>query len=61
MHIVEPEIFNYMYEGVYTLITLYLQLATKHNIYTLKHDEGYWVDVGTPESLEYVRRLLLKE
>jgi N-acetyl-alpha-D-muramate 1-phosphate uridylyltransferase len=58
MHIVEPEIFNYMSEGIYTMIDLYLQLAGEHNIYTLKHDEGYWVDVGTPESLEHVRKLL---
>ncbi|MEI6048863.1 MAG: sugar phosphate nucleotidyltransferase [Bacteroidota bacterium] len=57
MHIVEPEIFNYMDEGVYTMIALYLELAAEHNIYTLRHDEGYWVDVGTPESLEYVRKL----
>jgi NDP-sugar pyrophosphorylase family protein len=59
MHIVEPEIFNYMSEGVYSMIDLYLRLAAEHNIYTLKHDEGYWIDVGTPESLEYVRKLLL--
>ena len=58
MHIVEPDIFNYMTEGIYTMIDLYLRLAPEHNIYTLKHDEGYWVDVGTPESLEHVRRLL---
>ena len=59
MHIVEPEIFNYMNEGIYSMVNLYLKLATDHNIYTLKHDEGYWVDVGTPESLDYVRQLLL--
>ena len=59
MHIVEPEIFNYMNEGVYSMVTLYLKLAADHNIYTLKHDEGYWIDVGTPESLEHVRKLLL--
>jgi MurNAc alpha-1-phosphate uridylyltransferase len=59
MHIVEPEIFNYMHEGIYSMITLYLNLLPEHNIYTLKHDEGYWVDVGTPESLDYVRKLLL--
>ncbi len=59
MHIVEPEIFNYMHEGIYSMITLYLDLASEHNIYTLKHDEGYWVDIGTPESLDYVRKLLL--
>jgi NDP-sugar pyrophosphorylase family protein len=58
MHIAEPEIFNYMTEGIYTLIDLYLRLASDHKIYTLKHDEGYWVDVGTPESLNYVRELL---
>jgi NDP-sugar pyrophosphorylase family protein len=59
MHIVEPEIFNYMHEGIYSMIDLYLKLAADHHIYTLKHDEGYWIDVGTPESLEYVRKLLL--
>lgn len=61
MHIVEPEIFNYMEEGIYSLVTLYLRLADKHKIYTLKHDDGYWVDVGTPESLEFVRDMLLKK
>jgi len=58
MHIAEPEIFNYMKEGIYTMIDLYLRLAAEHKIYTLKHDEGYWVDVGTPESLDHVRKLL---
>lgn len=58
MHIVEPEIFNFMQEGIYSMIDLYLELAASHHIYTLKHDEGYWVDVGTPESLERVRKLL---
>ncbi len=58
MHIMEPEIFNYMREGIYTFTTLYLELAEKHNIYTLIHDLGYWVDTGTPESLEYARKLL---
>jgi NDP-sugar pyrophosphorylase family protein len=60
MHIVEPEIFNYMHEGIYSMIDLYLKLAADHQIYTLKHDEGYWIDVGTPESLEYVRKQLLE-
>jgi N-acetyl-alpha-D-muramate 1-phosphate uridylyltransferase len=58
IHIAEPEIFNYMSQGIYTMIDLYLRLAADHKIYTLKHDEGYWVDVGTPENLDHVRRLL---
>lgn len=57
MHIAEPEIFNYMKPGVYSIIDLYLELAAVHPIYTLKHDEGYWVDVGTPESLERIRHI----
>jgi NDP-sugar pyrophosphorylase family protein len=60
MHIVEPEIFNYMQEGIYSMIDLYLKLAADNKIYTLLHDEGYWIDVGTPESLEYVRGLFKK-
>lgn len=60
MHVVEPEIFKYMDEGIYTMTTLYLKLASEHNIYTLLDDSGYWVDIGTPESLEYVRMLLKK-
>ena len=61
MHIVEPEIFNYMQEGVYTMTNLYLRLSAEHNIFTFRYDEGYWVDIGTPESLEYVRILFDKK
>lgn len=57
MHIVEPEIFNYMHEGAYTMTNLYLNLAAEHNINTLLDDSGYWGDIGTPESLNYVRKL----
>jgi NDP-sugar pyrophosphorylase family protein len=60
MHIAEPGIFNYMNEGVYSLVTLYLNLAAQNNIYTLTHDYGYWIDMGTPDSLDYVRKLFEK-
>jgi NDP-sugar pyrophosphorylase family protein len=58
MHIVEPEIFNYMHEGKYTMTDLYLKLAGAHNIFTFRDDSGYWGDIGTPESLEYIRNIL---
>jgi MurNAc alpha-1-phosphate uridylyltransferase len=61
MHIVEHKIFNYMTEGVYTMTDLYLRLASKHNIYTFRDDDGYWGDIGTPESLAYVRKLFKKK
>jgi NDP-sugar pyrophosphorylase family protein len=58
MHIVDPEIFNYMTEGVYTMTNLYLKLATDFNIYTLLDDGGYWFDIGTPTSLEKAREII---
>jgi NDP-sugar pyrophosphorylase family protein len=47
-----------MHDGIYSMVDLYLDLAAEHPVYTVKHDEGYWIDIGTPESLEYVRRML---
>jgi NDP-sugar pyrophosphorylase family protein len=61
LHVVEPEIFDYMENGVYTMTNLYLKLALEHNIYTLLDDSGIWGDIGTPESLKHVRELLLKK
>ncbi len=60
IHIVNPEIFNYMEEGIYSMTTLYLQLASDHKIYTFRHDGGYWFDIGTPENLEQIRGIFEK-
>lgn len=59
MHIIDPAIFGYMSEGVYSMTPLYLQLASTHNIYTLLSDSGYWFNTGTPEILEEVRKFVL--
>jgi NDP-sugar pyrophosphorylase family protein len=58
IHIISPDIFNYMSEGVYTMTALYLQLISDHKIYTLLNNEGYWFNVGTPEILEEAQALL---
>ncbi len=58
MHIVDPEVFNYMTDGVYTMTDLYLRLAPEFNIFTLLDDSGYWVDIGTPENLDKAREIL---
>ncbi|HLP72665.1 MAG TPA: nucleotidyltransferase family protein [Bacteroidales bacterium] len=55
IHVVDPEIFRYMEEGIYSMTTLYLRLARKHQICTYKDDSGFWGDIGTPESLENAR------
>lgn len=60
IQIVEPEIFKYMKDGIYTVVSLYLELASSHNIYTYRSDDGYWFNVGTPEELEKVKAFLNK-
>jgi N-acetyl-alpha-D-muramate 1-phosphate uridylyltransferase len=60
IHIAEPEIFDHMHDGVYSFTALYLRLAENHKIYTLRQDEGYWFDIGTPETLSDVRAFLSK-
>ncbi len=58
VQIIDPSIFQYMKEGIYTVVTLYLQLASFRKIITFRCDEGYWFNVGTPENLENVREYL---
>ena len=58
VHIVDPEIFNYMKPGIYSLTSLYLNMVSDHKIFTFRNDAGYWFDIGTPENLEYIRQFL---
>lgn len=58
IHIIEPEIFNYMREGVYSMTDLYLRLAQNHNIYTFRDDKGFWCDIGTPDNLLNIRKFV---
>ncbi|HOP00173.1 MAG TPA: NTP transferase domain-containing protein [Bacteroidales bacterium] len=54
-HIISPEIFDYMDDGVYTMTALYLKLIPAHNIFTYRSDGGFWLTAGTPEELEEAR------
>lgn len=55
LQIIEPEIFKLMHNGIYTLVSLYLDLASTNKINTFRHDNGYWFNVGTPRELESAR------
>jgi NDP-sugar pyrophosphorylase family protein len=58
IHIIQPEIFNYMTDGIYTMTALYLSLAGSHVIKVYHHDDDFWFDIGTPENLENARNHL---
>jgi N-acetyl-alpha-D-muramate 1-phosphate uridylyltransferase len=60
MQIIDPEIFDYMHDGIYTVVSLYLELASEHKIITYRCDDGYWFNVGTPEELKKVRKFIEK-
>jgi len=45
-----------MKDGVYSLTALYLELARTRKIFTYRHDEDFWADIGTPEDLLAVKR-----
>ncbi|HHU35416.1 MAG TPA: nucleotidyltransferase family protein [Bacteroidetes bacterium] len=51
IHMVDPSIFDYMEEGVYSFTPFYLDLAGKRDIFVHKDESGYWFDIGTPEKL----------
>lgn len=57
IHVVDPAIFKFMEEGVYSLTPFYLKIAKEQKIYTYVDDSGYWTDVGTVETLELARKL----
>ncbi len=57
IHIVNPRIFSYMSEGVYSMTSLYLDIAGREKISTYRHDNDLWIDIGTPEQLDLARRM----
>jgi len=60
IHVISPDIFSLMQEGVYSMTSLYLMLAGRNYIDSYLYDDGYWFDCGTPANLEKIRRHLLK-
>lgn len=58
IHIADPAIFSLMSHRKYSLKDFYLDIAAENLIYTYLNDEGYWIDIGTPESLEEARKIV---
>jgi NDP-sugar pyrophosphorylase family protein len=59
IHIVQPEIFRLMpAENRFSIIGIYLELAQTRAIKGYFDESDWWMDVGKPEELEAVRKLL---
>jgi NDP-sugar pyrophosphorylase family protein len=58
IHVLSPEIFTFMNEGIYSLTPLYLNLAAEKKILIYRHDNDRWFDIGTKEELEKARKVL---
>lgn len=56
--IVNPEIFAYMFEGVYSMRRVFLEAASENIVNSVIHDKDEWVDIGSPEQLDKCRKLM---
>jgi N-acetyl-alpha-D-muramate 1-phosphate uridylyltransferase len=58
IHIISPKIFSLITEeGKFSMIDLYVRLATTHTIMAFDHSNGKLIDVGKPESTELAASL----
>lgn len=56
IHVASPAIFNFMKEGIYSMTSLYLELAKHQKIYCFSGDNSFFFDIGTPENLKNARK-----
>jgi NDP-sugar pyrophosphorylase family protein len=53
IHVINPKIFSLMkQEGKFSMVDVYLSLASEENIQSFDHSDGKFIDVGKPESIE---------
>lgn len=58
--VINPSIFRYMSEGVYSMRPVYLEAAADGIVNSVKHDNGEWVDIGSLQQLERCREIIGK-
>ena len=58
IHVLSPKIFSLInLEGKFSMVDLYLDLATSHTIMAFDHNNSKFIDVGKPESIEQAEKL----
>jgi len=53
IHVLSPRIFDYLLDDKkFSIIEVYLRAMKNETILGYEHDEGFWLDVGRPESVK---------
>jgi len=61
IQVVSPEIFELMpKKDNFSIIDLYLDLASEHKIGLFEHPQNFWIDVGKKETLDEAREMVEK-
>jgi len=59
IQMISPGIFSLINEsGKFSITGLYLRLAEENTIKAYRHDDGFWIDVGKPESLTEAAKMI---
>lgn len=59
IHVISPEIFKHISEtGVFSIVDMYLRLASEHKILAYPENASLWVDMGKMQGLDEAKRLL---
>jgi NDP-sugar pyrophosphorylase family protein len=57
IHVIDPQIFDFMNKGRFSIIDTYLELAKNHLIKGWVDDSELWADAGKPDSLGKAREI----
>lgn len=61
IQMLSPKIFELISEtGKFSMIDVYLRLATYNHITGFRHDTGYWLDLGKPDNIKEAENILNK-
>jgi len=61
VHIIRPQLLELIpFDGVFSIIDLYLELAKNNRISGYIHNEGLWMDLGNPEQLQEAEKAFPK-
>ena len=59
IHVISPRIFKLVkISGKFSMTDVYLKLSIFQRINGFRHDDGFWIDLGTPENIEEAEKFL---